>query len=103
MIKIMYSWLLMALVAWPGYAQSQIINPQKVLERKVNNKINRAIDKKAGQVVDSAFKPVEATNQNPEKARTPLILISSRQQPGRIPVSRVCRYFQNMILYRVKK
>ncbi len=71
MIKIMYSWLLMALFAWPGYAQSQIINPQKVLERKVNNKINRAIDKKAGQVVDSAFKPVEATNQNPEKGKNP--------------------------------
>ena len=34
MIKIMYSWLLMALVAWPGYAQSQIINPQKCWKEK---------------------------------------------------------------------
>lgn len=43
--------------------QSQIINPQKVLERKVTNKINKTVDKKAGQVVDSVFKPVEAPNQ----------------------------------------
>mgnify|MGYP001809564278 CR=1 FL=1 len=38
-----------------GLAGAQIINPKKVLERKVTNKTNQVINKKAGEVVDSAF------------------------------------------------
>jgi len=65
-----YSWLIAVLFAVAGNASSQITNPQKVLERKVTNKINKAIDKKADEVVDSAFqKPAESTQ--PEKKNNP--------------------------------
>lgn len=43
---------------------AQIINPGKVLERKAVNKVNRAIDKKAEQAVDSVFQaPKKADNE----------------------------------------
>ncbi len=48
---------LYAFLLLPAGTYSQIINPGKVLERKVTQKINRSIDQKAGQVVDSAFAP----------------------------------------------
>lgn len=38
-----------------NYTNAQIVNPGRVLERKVINKTNREINKKADQVVDSIF------------------------------------------------
>jgi len=61
----------MLFFAFEGNATAQITNPAKVVERKVNNKINRAIDKKAGEVVDSVFKPVEDKNQPSKKNNPP--------------------------------
>lgn len=62
--------IIVVLLLWAGAAQSQITDPKKVLERKVNNKINRVVDKKAGEVVDSVFKPVDGGNK-PENKNNP--------------------------------
>jgi outer membrane protein OmpA-like peptidoglycan-associated protein len=69
MKRVKYYWLI-AMLFIVGNVFSQITNPQKVFERKVNNKVNRAIDKKAGEIVDSAFKPIEGTNE-PAKKNNP--------------------------------
>jgi len=54
-----------------GTVCSQIINPGKVLERKVTQKVNRAIDRKAGEVVDSALTPSPSKPAPPPKAEQP--------------------------------
>ena len=60
---------LLLLVTIPTF--SQIINPGKVLERKVTQKINREIDKKAGQAVDSALSPAPGKPATDPKAAQP--------------------------------
>ncbi|MCF1713686.1 OmpA family protein [Flavihumibacter sp. RY-1] len=51
-------------------AGAQITNPKKVLERKVTNKANQAINKEADKAVDSAFKAKKNPNE-PKKETTP--------------------------------
>ncbi len=45
-----------------NYSKAQVLNPNKVLERKAINKTNQAINKKADEVIDSVF----GTNSNPK-------------------------------------
>ena len=58
-------WLFALLLFASENASSQIINPQKVLQKKVTNKINQTIDKKATQAVDTAFNNKKEENPRP--------------------------------------
>lgn len=66
-------------------AGAQINNPKKVLERKVTNKANQAINKEADKAVDSAFKAKKNPNE-PKKERTPAkdttVLPASGSEPS---------------------
>ncbi|HSN59960.1 MAG TPA: hypothetical protein VLR49_03430, partial [Ferruginibacter sp.] len=46
---------------------SQILNPKKLLEKKVINKTNQVIDKKAQQAVDTIFADKDGTRPNENK------------------------------------
>lgn len=54
-----------------GNVSAQIINPKKAIERKVNAKINREIDKKAGEIVDTVYKKVNEPVQAEKKDGPP--------------------------------
>ncbi|MGZ8544263.1 MAG: OmpA family protein [Flavisolibacter sp.] len=45
------------------FAEAQVINPKKVVKKKTESKVNQVIEKKAGEVVDSAF----GQNSQPKK------------------------------------
>lgn len=55
MKALLFSCLVALLFLSTNLAGAQILNPKKVLERKVTNKTNQIINKKADQVVDSVF------------------------------------------------
>lgn len=68
-----------------NHASAQINNSKKVLERKVTNKANQAINKEADKAVDSAFKAKKKPNEpkketNPAKDTT--VLPSSGSEPS---------------------
>ena len=72
-----------------GNVSAQIINPKKAIERKVNAKINREIDKKAGEIVDTVYKKVNEPVQAEKKDNPPAEPASNRgdvtpvnNQPG---------------------
>ncbi len=71
MKKLLPAGLFAFLLFATGTICSQIINPGKVLERKVTQKVNRAIDRKAGEVVDSALTPSPSKPAPPPKAEQP--------------------------------
>lgn len=68
-----------------NYSKAQILNPNKVLERKAINKTNQAINKKTDDVIDSVF----GTKSNPKdtdnkpvaqnKAKTDTVIDPGRQ------------------------
>ncbi|MBL0145649.1 MAG: OmpA family protein [Chitinophagaceae bacterium] len=66
-----YNFLTIAFIFISVGVSAQIISVPKVVEKKVTNKINKVIDRKAGQVVDSVFKPVETPNQQNNKNISP--------------------------------
>ena len=78
---------LFACILWAATpAQSQIINPGKVLERKVTQKINREIDRKAGQAVDSVTTPrKDNPPAQPKEAEKPAAAPSGIAQPEAQP------------------
>lgn len=71
MKKLLPAGLFAFLLFATGTICSQIINPGKVLERKVTQKVNRTIDRKAGEVVDSALTPSPSKPAPPPKAEQP--------------------------------
>lgn len=77
--------ILLLLVVNNNSPKSQILNPKKVLERKVINKTNQVINKKADQVVDSIFdvnsNDNKQANQNQIKKDTVVNPPSGNQPP----------------------
>ena len=73
MKAVKYSWLFASLLFVSFNVYAQIINPQKVLQRKATNKINKAIDKKAEQTVDSVFINKGETPPQAEARKNPSV------------------------------
>ena len=67
--KLLATLLLSAFCCQPSAAQ--ILNPGKVLEKKVINKTNQVINKKADQAVDSIF---NAKNNPPANDNKPVVV-----------------------------
>lgn len=88
-MKLKYIVALLLLISVSSSATAQILNPGKVLERKAINKTNQAINKKADEVIDSAFgtnnnsKPTDnkPVAQNKAKADTSVKPVASDQAP----------------------
>lgn len=77
------------LTIWPGNATAQIINPKKVLERKIVNKTNETVDKKADKVVDTLFNlkikqkaKDEKQNTEPKKETDTVVNNVQNNQPS---------------------
>ncbi|HNF72234.1 MAG TPA: hypothetical protein PLP34_07470, partial [Chitinophagaceae bacterium] len=75
-MKLKYAAILLLVTACSQRSFAQVLNPGKVLERKAINKTNQAINKKADEVIDSAFskknepKASDAKEAAPGKAKT---------------------------------
>ncbi len=68
-MKLKYTAALLMLILANSYTtEAQILNPGKILERKAINKTNQAINKKADEVIDSAFKTNTGQKTNDNKA-----------------------------------
>ncbi|MBL0184041.1 MAG: hypothetical protein IPP96_17860 [Chitinophagaceae bacterium] len=73
-MKLKYTAVLLLLSVSSQYSFAQVLNPGKVLERKAINKTNQAINKKADEVIDSAFSTKndpKATNNKPVAQNNP--------------------------------
>ena len=57
-MKIALAIVAACLLLYASELSAQIKNPTKVLQKKTEKKIDQIVDKKAGEVVDSAFSPV---------------------------------------------
>jgi OmpA-OmpF porin, OOP family len=71
MKALLFSCLVALFLLSANLAGAQILNPKKVLERKVTNKTNQIINKKADQVVDSVFDNKKNPNAPPKKEGKP--------------------------------
>ena len=69
MKRICISCLTIVFLLATGIAAAQILNPKKVLEKKIADKTNKEINKKADQVVDSLF-GVTKDRKNPASKDT---------------------------------
>ncbi len=80
-MKIKYAVISLLLIMSTLQVSAQILNPKKILERKLANKTNQVIDKKTDQVVDSVFNSKSSTKPTSKKDTVPVVA-NEQQQDG---------------------
>lgn len=80
-MKIKYAVISLLLIMSTLQLSAQILNPKRLLERKLANKTNQVIDKKTDQVIDSVFNSTCSTKPTSRKDTLPVVA-NEQQQDG---------------------